>query len=170
MQIQIDMTDVLKLAEQLKVTQDQVPYAMTRALNEATQVTRTYLIKETWPGSGIKVRNASFIAASLTTKDTRATKFYLESEIYDKLGRGHLYEQAKGGVRSPRGRSHLAIPSSNVPRTARGIPKGLKPLALRGKDTRIGDQDLWFWRIKWASSVDVHLEVADKDPQARAVR
>jgi hypothetical protein len=127
--LDIDMEDVKRVAQSLHASADQIPYAMMIALNDATEVTRNFLIKHTWP-TAIVQRNASFIAASLTTRDTRASKTNLSTEIYDKLDKGHLTEQAKGGVVSPRGR-HIAVPiKGNVPRTARGVPKGMRPRNL----------------------------------------
>lgn len=122
----IDAKELEAYADSLRVKADQIPYAAMRALNEATENVRGYLIKNTWPSSGINVRNPSFIAASLTTKESRASKTDLRTEIYDKLDRGHLRMQAEGGVRKPRGRAHMAVPVSSVPRTARGIPKQVK--------------------------------------------
>jgi hypothetical protein len=126
---EIDMEDVKRVAQSLHASADQIPYAMMIALNDATEVTRNFLIRHTWP-SHIKQRNASFIAASLTTRDTRASKTNLSTEIYDKLDKGHLTEQAKGGIVTPR-RRHIAVPASSVPRTSRGVPKGLRPRNLK---------------------------------------
>ena len=132
--LQIDFRDVERVMANLRAAQDQMPYAMALALNEATEKTRQHLIKQTWP-SHIKQRNPSFIAASLTTKGARANKRQLETEIYDRLNRGHLMMHAKGGVRTPRS-GHLAVPVSNVPKGARGVPQRLRPknMTVRIKD------------------------------------
>jgi hypothetical protein len=79
----------------------------------------------------VHARNPSFIAASLTTREARASKSSLAVEIYDRLDRGNLQKQAKGGTRTPRGGSNLAIPASTVTRTQRGVPRALKPANLR---------------------------------------
>jgi hypothetical protein len=130
--IGIDWSDAQRVMANLKAAEDQMPFAMALALNAATEKTRKHLITETWSGShGIKVRNPSFIGASLTTKGTRATKRQLETEIYDKLGRGHLMMHARGGVRKPQGRSHMAVPSSKLPKGSRGVPSGLRPKNLQ---------------------------------------
>ena len=134
----MDFTEVKKAALSLGAAVDQIPYAIALALNRSADITRNLLIKQAWP-SHIHSRNASFIAASLTTREARATKGSLSVEIYDRLRRGHLYEHAKGGVRVPHGRSHLAVPTRNVPKTGRGVPQRLKPKTL-GKDAvRIKD-------------------------------
>lgn len=145
--LEIDMSEVQRVVRSLRGSVDQIPYAMMLALNDATEKTRQHLIKTTWPSSGIKVRNASFIAASLTSRDYRATKTVLSTEIYDRLRRGHLAEHAKGGVRVAKGRN-LAVPSRNVPRTARGVPKGLRPNVLGTKlfPVKGGRKDLLYTR------------------------
>ena len=126
----IDFPDIQRVMRNLKAAEDQMPYATALALNEATEKTRSYLIGHTWP-SHIKQRNASFMSATLTTKDARATKRQLETEIYENprmQGRGHLMLHAKGGTRVPHSRAHLAVPSSNVPRlSGGGVAKRLKP-------------------------------------------
>lgn len=85
---------------------DQVPFAASRALNQAATETREYLINTTWP-RGMTVRNASFMRVALWVN--RATKQNLRVEIVDRLGRGNLALHASGGNLQARGRS-LAIP------------------------------------------------------------
>ena len=67
------------------------------------------------------------LSASLTTKDSRASKGSLAVELYDKLQRGNLVMQSKGGTRTPQGGSNLAVPASSVPKGARGVPSRLRP-------------------------------------------
>jgi hypothetical protein len=131
--LQIDFADVQRVAQNMRAAEDQIPFAMMRALDEATQIARKHLIT-VWP-TKIVQRNASFIAAALTTKDARASKQSLATEIYDKFaasGRdaGHLMMQAKGGVRTPKGRGHMTVPSSNIRKGARGVPANLRPRQL----------------------------------------
>jgi hypothetical protein len=128
--IEFDMHEVEERALSLGASIDQVPFAMATALNAAADMTRDYLIHETWPEHVIQ-RNTSFIGASLTTAGARATKNVLTVEIYDKLGRGHLKLHAEGGERRPLG-ARLAIPGENVAfaRTAGGVPARLKPRVL----------------------------------------
>ena len=133
--VSIDMSDIERMARSLQVAEDQIPYAASVALNAATEVTRTHLIKTTWP-SHIKQRNSTFLAAALTTKGSRATKGNLTSEIYDRLGRAHLSLHAKGGTRV--GSGMLAVPTSKVPRTARGVAQRLRPRNL-ANSVRIKD-------------------------------
>jgi hypothetical protein len=124
--IEIDYSELEAAAIRIGASADQVPYALSLALNRAADVTRNLLIKTTWP-QHVHQRNASFIAASLTTKDGRASKGSLAVELYDKLQRGNLVMQSKGGTRSPQGGSNLAVPASSVPKGARGVPSRLRP-------------------------------------------
>jgi hypothetical protein len=136
--ISVDMSDLNRIATMLGAAADQLPFVCALALNAATEKTRQHLIKTTWPSHVRPTHNRSFIAASLTTKDARATKNVLSTEIFDKLERGHLYEQARGGVRVPHGRAHVAVPVSAIPRTARGVPRNLRPRQL-ANSVRIKD-------------------------------
>ena len=126
--VEIGYLNAQQVAASLGAAADQVPYALALALNRSAEVTRNLLIRQTWPGA-IHARNSSFIAASLTTKESRANKQSLSVEIYDKLGRGNLLMQATGGTRTPRG-ANFAIPASDVPRGPHGVPKRLKPANL----------------------------------------
>jgi len=143
--LEIDFKEAEKAAISLGAAADQVPFAMALALNRAADITRNFLIKATWP-THVKQRNQSFIAASLTTRDARASKQSLVVEIYDRLNRGNLQMQAKGGTRTPHGGSSLAVPASDIPRGSRGVPARLRPKnmptavrkgdVLYGKDRR----------------------------------
>ena len=124
--IELDYSELEAAAVRIGASADQVPYALSLALNRAADVTRNLLIKTTWP-QHVHQRNASFIAASLTTRDARASKTSLAVELYDKLERGNLVMQSKGGTRSPQGGSNLAVPASSVPKGARGVPSRLRP-------------------------------------------
>ena len=128
--VEIGYLNAQQVAASLGAAADQVPYAMALALNRSAEVTRNLLIRQTWPGA-VHQRNNSFIAASLTTRDSRASKSSLAVEIYDKLDRGNLQMQAKGGLRVPRTGSNLAIPASDIKRGAQGVPKRLRPANLK---------------------------------------
>jgi hypothetical protein len=124
--IEFDFADLEAAAVRIGASADQIPYALSLALNRAADVTRNLLIRTTWP-QHVQQRNASFISASLTTKDSRASKGSLAVELYDKLQRGNLVMQSKGGTRTPQGGSNLAVPASSVPKGARGVPARLRP-------------------------------------------
>jgi hypothetical protein len=136
--LEIDFREVEHAALSVGAAADQIPYAMTLALNRAADVTRNFLIKATWP-QHVQQRNNSFIAASLTTRDARAQKTSLSVELYDKLDRGNLQMHAKGGTRTPMGGAALAVPSSQLPKTSRGIPQRLRPKTLGSNAVRKGD-------------------------------
>jgi hypothetical protein len=127
--IEFDYAELEQRALSIGAAADQVPYALALAMNRSADVTRNLLIKSTWPAA-VYQRNSSFIAASLTTREARASKTSLAVEIYDKLDRGNLLMQAKGGTRAPQGGSNLAVPASNVPKTSRGVPARLRPKNL----------------------------------------
>lgn len=129
--VEFDYKELQAYALKLGAAEDQVPYALALAMNRAAEVTRNLLIKQTWP-THVVARNKSFIAASLTTKDARASKQSLAVEIYDRLNRGNLQKQAKGGTRTPVRGHNLAIPSStNVKRGASGVPSRMRPKNLK---------------------------------------
>lgn len=123
--LEFDFAELERYALSLNAAADQIPFALATALNRSADVTRNLLIKSTWP-TAVKQRNQSFIAASLTTREARASKTSLAVEIYDKLNRGNLQMQAKGGQRVARG-NNMAIPSSNITRGASGVPSRFKP-------------------------------------------
>lgn len=129
-EIELDGAALQKAAQDLGASIDQIPYALARTLNDAANDTRSFLIGTTWP-SAVQVRNQSFMKASLTTKDARATKDDLSVTIYDKLGRGNLSLHARGGERLARG-SVLAIGVTGaVTRSARGVPQSQRPRNLK---------------------------------------
>jgi hypothetical protein len=126
--VQFDYAELEKYATALGARADQIPYALSLALNRSADVTRNYLIKATWPGA-VQQRNNSFIAASLTTKEARASKQSLSVEIYDKLGRGNLKLHALGGTRTAKG-TNIAIPVSSMQKTSHGVPTRMRPRNL----------------------------------------
>lgn len=112
--------------KQLDGAIDQVPFALSLALNQAVQNARQALVLNTWP-SHVKQRNASFIGRALRTKF--ATKHNLKVEIYDDLGRASLSLHADGGVK--RAKKRLAIPPpGTVTRTGHGVRKNQTPRAI----------------------------------------
>jgi hypothetical protein len=113
------------MAHSLGAVADQIPFALSKALNDAAFATRDHLIGDVWP-SAVKVRNRSFIRAAL--RIDLANKGKLEVSIYDALGRGHLALHAKGGVKQARGR--LALPSARIRRGASGVIKSQKPINI----------------------------------------
>lgn len=126
--IKFDFSQLEAAARSVNARADQIPYALSLALNEAADKTRRLLIEQTWPRHVI-VRNKSFMQASLTTKNARATKSMLSVEIYDRLNRGNLVLQERGGTRVAK-KGSMAIPIA-IKRGARGVPAGQRPRVLK---------------------------------------
>jgi hypothetical protein len=164
--VAFDFSDWEAQAKSIEGAVDQLPFAMALALNRSADVTRQFLIQSTWP-QHVQQRNASFIAASLTTKDSRASKQSLAVEIYDKLDRGNLQMHAKGGQRVPRGGSSLAVPSSTIAKTSRGVPAALRPKAIP-QDVAVRKGDVLYARNKRTHRLRLLyvLKHATKVPQA----
>jgi len=135
--VEFDFSQIKEVSLALGAAEDQIPFAIATALNRAADVTRNFLVRATWP-QHVNARNASFMNASLTTRGARADKRSAAVEIYDKLDRGNLQMQAKGGTRQARGNA-MAIPASNVPRGSHGVPGRLRPKVLGARAFRKGD-------------------------------
>src|SRR4051812_11825463 len=114
--LELDMSDFQRAAMNMGGAVDQVPFALSVALNEAAQATRRHLVAETWPRS-VTVRNSNFMRVALRTEFS--DKRNLTVSIYDSLGRAHLKAHSEGGMKLARG--HLAIPTSRVRRGASGV-------------------------------------------------
>jgi hypothetical protein len=127
-EIIFDMSAFEKEAKALGGALEQVPFALSKALNRAALETRSALITDTWP-SHVHVRNPGFLGAALRTNFS--SKNNLQVEIYDRLGRASLVLHNEGGTKTPRG-SNFAIPIG-VQRGARGVPKGQRPQAIIAK-------------------------------------
>lgn len=124
--LEIDLSEFERRAREIGGAVDQVPFALSVALNDAAFKTRTRIIAETWP-SAIQVRNKSFMRAALRVDPS--TKAKLNISIFDTLNRAHLKKHAVGGVKQARGR--LAIPTAAVSRGASGVRASQKPGALK---------------------------------------
>lgn len=122
--------DFTRMADRLGAARDQVPFAISVALNEAVEKTRSRLVRETWPRA-VTVRKTTFINAALTTRDGRATKRNLKVAITDRLGRAHLAVHAIGGTKQAKGK--FAVPTKAVRRTAGGVVASQRPGALARK-------------------------------------
>lgn len=87
---------------------DQVPYALSRTINDAAFNTKQVLTRETWPGH-VTQRNTNFPAVVLHIN--KSTKHDLRVSIDDTRDTGGLLQRhARGGVKLPHG-DHLAIPN-----------------------------------------------------------
>lgn len=110
MELIFNTEDWERKTRELDGAYDQMPFALSRALNDAAIETRHKLVDETWPSS-ITERNKSFIGAALHINFS--DKHNLRVEIVDRLNRASLRKHAEGGTKYPRG-SKLAVPSPNV--------------------------------------------------------
>lgn len=127
-EFKIDVTPFEDEARRMNAAADQMPFALSRALNDAANETYESLIENTWT-KAVKVRNPNFLRWSLKTKFS--TKHDLCVEIYDQKDRGHLALHADGGVKV--GNKQLAIPTSNVQRGERGVVANQRPSVLTRK-------------------------------------
>lgn len=119
--IELDLSQFDKAAEEWGRYADQLPFALSKTLNDAAFKTRQVLVTSTWP-KAVEVHNANFISAALRV--IPSTKTNLSVVIYDQLLRGNLALHAKGGVKTPRRARHLAIPLKGwARRTAHGVSK-----------------------------------------------
>lgn len=123
--LKLDLSEFDRMARQVNGAIDQVPFALTTALNEAAKVTRQHEAEVVWPGH-VTVRNRNFMKAALSTEF--ASKRSLRVSIYDRLGRAHLKLHDKGGTKRARGK--LAIPTAEVKRNSRGVSARQRPSAL----------------------------------------
>lgn len=126
--LKFDFTEFEARAKALDAAHDQVPFALSLALNNAVTNARQVLISDTWP-QHVTVRNVGFIGWAL--RRLFATKQNLRVEIYDQSPdqRGHLALHAFGGTKTAKG--HLAIPpEGTVVRGPRGIRKSQTPTAI----------------------------------------
>lgn len=112
---------------------DQIPFAISRALNDAAYSTETRLATDTWAKHTAN-RDKNFLKAMLNVE--KASKGKLRVALYDERKRGHLAEHANGGV--VRGRGNLSIPTARVARGPRGIQPSQKPRDLK-RSVRKGD-------------------------------
>jgi hypothetical protein len=125
-EVKFDQAVFERKAKQLQGALDQVPFALSQALNAAVKNARQVLVLNTWP-SHVTQRNASFIGRALRTEFS--TKRNLRVEIYDDLGRASLSLHADGGVK--RAKKRLAIPpGGTVTRTGRGVRKNQTPRSI----------------------------------------
>lgn len=129
-ELTFDIRNFGRKAQEVGAALDQVPFALSMALNQAVEHTRSSLINTTWPNH-VTVRKANFMNAALTTSGERATKNRLRVVLYDRLGRASLPLHAEGGIKQARGR--LAIPTKNVRITSSGVAASQRPANMKRK-------------------------------------
>src|SRR5712671_1061833 len=128
-ELKFDVSAFERKAVELNAALDQVPYALSLALNQAVTNARKVLINDTWP-SHVQMRNPSFLRGALRLKFS--TKRDLRAEVYDALGRGNLEAHAHGGKVRPKQARVFAVPLPGaVRRTAKGVRSSDLPRNLR---------------------------------------
>lgn len=134
--IKIDISEFMRAAEKVEGAMQQMPYALSRALNEAADHAKRLLVEDTWP-THVHVRNTGFITHALQIE--RSTKGNLRVEIYDSTpNKVNLKLHDEGGVKMARG-GRFAIPSSaNVTRTGKGVRADQRPRNLRNAIVKNG--------------------------------
>ena len=86
---------------------EQLPFALSQAMNESVKTARRQIVEKTWPAH-VTVRNARFMNAALRMEF--ATKNKLVVSVFDTLGRARLKQHDEGGTKLPKG-GKLAIPT-----------------------------------------------------------
>lgn len=124
-------------ARRLGLARKEVPFALANGLTHAAFKTKDALANGTWP-SAVKVKNRSFMRASLNVEPALARDFRegrgMSAEIFDRLGHVNLRRLEVGGTKTPKGGGQLAIPSARVKRGAGGaVRQGQKPRNLPEK-------------------------------------
>jgi len=132
--LNFDLSEIHMAAASMGANAKQVPYAAARSLNNAAFKARNHLTGETWPRA-MTVRNRGFIKQALRVE--KATKTKLRAEVVDVLGRGNLLAHADGGTKIAKKRN-LAIPTSAVKLTSKGVRDAQRPANLKGAFVRNG--------------------------------
>jgi hypothetical protein len=128
-QISLDMRDFERATQAMGAALDQVPFALSQALNDAAKTARAEIVDTVWPRS-VTVRNRAFMGWMMRTDF--ANKNNLKVRLYNREPREFLPRQAEGGTKRPHRGRQLAIPGTIVKRsmTSRGVPPGLRPKDL----------------------------------------
>jgi hypothetical protein len=136
MELNIDISEFENAAIRLGAFTDQVPFALSRALNDAAFSAREKLTTDTWPNNIVQ-RDRKFLTAALRLELSNKTN--LTVSYYDVLHRGQLNRHADGGTKRPKS-GHIAVPIDPIiKRGASGVKGRYKPSALT-RSYRIGDK------------------------------
>jgi hypothetical protein len=112
----------------MNAAEDQMPFAISRALNDASTETREALV-DMWP-QHVDARSSGFIRTALQTEFS--DKANLKGEIYDALGRGNLVLHADGGTKETRG-TIIPVPTKSVMIGSHSVVPGQRPRELAAK-------------------------------------
>ena len=134
MTLELDLSSFERAATQLGGAVDQVPFAISQAMNGAAFATRKHLTAVTWP-QHVTVRKPNFITAALRVET--ASKQNPSVVIKDVMGRANLIGHAKGNTKRPKS-GRLAIPTPRVRRGSTGVVASQRPGNLRNKVVKGG--------------------------------
>lgn len=93
---------------------DQLPFATSKALNDAAKAVRETIVEKTYPQS-FEPKSKGFAKAAFFR--AFANKRKLEARVFDRFEKDYLVNQAKGGVKKKRGR-FVAIPAQERPKVS----------------------------------------------------
>jgi hypothetical protein len=124
--VKLNMGDFERAALNAGQALDQVPFALSQALNDAAKVARTEIVDVVWPRT-MNVHNSAFMGWIMRTNF--ADKHNLEVSIYNREPREFLPRQAEGGTKTPHRGRQIALPSGfvNASRGSGGVPRWLRP-------------------------------------------
>lgn len=132
--IHIDASDFAQLANRFEGGLRELPWVMSRLLNESVRNARQVLVQQTWPRS-INQRNTGFISATLhmefATKRNLVAEINTESPAARPAMKEIVARHAYGGTRRPVRSRFLAVPASAwIIRTAFGVRQDQSPRYL----------------------------------------
>src|ERR1700712_4961198 len=130
----LDLRALERAADAVKATRDQLPFAISLALNNAAAATETRLARETW-GTHTANRNKGFFKAAMAID--MATKARLQVALYNSKGRAKIALHAHGGTAVAKGR--FAILTSAVRKTSHGVAASQRPGAIYPKRNVVKD-------------------------------
>lgn len=120
-----------RVARRMGAVADQVPFALSQAMNDAVKGSLLELVQETWP-THVDARNKGFLKFAFG-RAKFSTKRNLRVELNDDKaqGRGNLAKHAEGGTRTAKN-GNLAVPATVLKgkRRTKGIPKAFRPKNL----------------------------------------
>lgn len=110
--------DLRKIARRYKNFGRQIPFIMSKTINDTLFDVRHHTVKTVFPRS-FEVRNKRFAGAAMRVE--RSTKRKLYGRVFDRLGKDLLLRQAKGGTKHGK-TGRLAVPIE-----AKKTGRGTKP-------------------------------------------
>jgi hypothetical protein len=144
MELRINLSDVYRLADDIGVMRDQVPYAFSRVLNDSMFIAKDYLSETVWP-QHVSVKNPRFPRVVLHIE--RSDKHNLTAAIVETTpGGASLQHHQSGGTRIAK--NMFAIPMDwykALYETQHGLRVNARPAALiqRKKGVIVTDKGIY---------------------------